>query len=396
MFHNLDLSRQSEPVEAPSLGPLCAWLAAMLSSLGQNLTAVAIVAANITSMLPIPFAGNLGDLALYALGEQSEASLAAAMAIGIIPGGKLASKFASSGIGRFIGRVGASAWGAAKHYASKAGTWLARRIYRDGGPGFSLLDDAANFLKRKPASACGCFAAGTLVWTASGLVPIEQVRVGDFVLAKDEATGELEYRMVTAEIVTERAALLELSLVHESGVAELLRTTDEHPFWVEGSGWVRADSLVPGDVLRTTGSTATISAVGLPSGRTTVYNLSVEGYHTYFVGPDGVWVHNCGEISRASKNFDHSYDRHADEWAKRWGVKMDHDEWLRILQEANRSSVESFMTLRGTRTLAKYARIDGNKPIILHWFAEGPNAGEFATAVIPNEAQVRHFFDSRK
>jgi len=27
--------------------------------------------------------------------------------------------------------------------------------------------------------------------------------------------------------------------------------------------------------------------------RTTVYNLTVDDVHTYLVGPDGVWVHNC-------------------------------------------------------------------------------------------------------
>ena len=30
----------------------------------------------------------------------------------------------------------------------------------------------------------------------------------------------------------------------------LLRTTDEHPFWVEGRGWVQASALAAGDKLR--------------------------------------------------------------------------------------------------------------------------------------------------
>src|SRR5690606_12151776 len=61
----------------------------------------------------------------------------------------------------------------------------------------------------------------------------------------------------------------------------------EPPLWGEGRGWARADALVPGDVLRTNGGAAIVSGVSLPSGRTTVYNLSVEGHPTYFVGTDG-------------------------------------------------------------------------------------------------------------
>jgi len=61
----------------------------------------------------------------------------------------------------------------------------------------------------------------------------------------------------------------------------------------EGEGGTPADALAPGDVLRTRTETAVVAAVHLPSGRTTVYNLSVEGSPNYFVGTDGVWVHNC-------------------------------------------------------------------------------------------------------
>lgn len=32
----------------------------------------------------------------------------------------------------------------------------------------------------------------------------------------------------------------------------------------------------------------------VPAAERTVYNLEVLGHHTYFVGDDGVWVHNTG------------------------------------------------------------------------------------------------------
>jgi hypothetical protein len=260
--------------------------AAFLSSIGQDSRAVAVVAATIASYLPFPFVGNLGELALVGLGETSLVGAGADLALGMIPGGKLLAKH-----GKFFLRIGQSAWSAAKHYASK----FASRVVRAGRGALNLLGKAKDFLlKRKPKAVCGCFAAGTPVWTADGLVPIEQVQVDDLVLTMNELTGEFEYRPVTTEIVTQQTALVEISLVHESGEAEILRTTDEHPFWAEGAGWIRADMLTPGTVLRTRTGTAFISSVSMPSGRTTVYNFSVKESPNYFAGAVGTWVHNCG------------------------------------------------------------------------------------------------------
>ena len=43
-----------------------------------------------------------------------------------------------------------------------------------------------------------CFAKGTLVHTKEGLVPIEKLKVGDWVLSKPEdGTGEVAYKRVT-------------------------------------------------------------------------------------------------------------------------------------------------------------------------------------------------------
>jgi len=77
--------------------------AAFMSALGQGMKATAILAATIASYLPFPFVGNLGEVALYALGETTGDDLAVAMALGLIPGGKLAAKFGGLG-GRSSGR----------------------------------------------------------------------------------------------------------------------------------------------------------------------------------------------------------------------------------------------------------------------------------------------------
>jgi len=124
------------------------------------------------------------------------------------------------------------------------------------------------------------------------------------VLTQDESTGGLEVHEVTDEIVIEAAALLDVTLHHQDGAVEVIRTTDEHPFWVESplvigrksgpTGWRRADGLRPGEQVRTLTGTAFIESLSFTGERQTVYNLTVDGQPNYHVGPDGVLVHNCG------------------------------------------------------------------------------------------------------
>ncbi len=270
--------------------------AAFMSALGQSARAVAVVAAQIASYLPFPIVGNLGDIALYALGEQTGDELAVAMAIGLVPGGKLAAKFggAMSGLGSFLGKIGSSAWSGAKHYAGKFSSALSR-----GASG--LMARARSFLSK----ACGCFEARTEIWTARGLVPIEEIEEGDLVFATDEASGEHSLRRVKETFKRLGAPIVAVTLLVNAAHAETFNTTEEHPFYVPNRGWVQAQSLRPGDVVETVASevdrgvaagpsaaVAEVALVEFTSRRATVYNFEVEGVHTYRVGANGVLVHN--------------------------------------------------------------------------------------------------------
>jgi len=81
-------------------------------------------------------------------------------------------------------------------------------------------------------------------------------------------------------------------------LADRLRTTAEHPFRAEGSGLTRAGELQPGGRVRTERGWTEVVSVSSTEVVATVYNLSVEADHTYFVGGssdvDAAWVHNSG------------------------------------------------------------------------------------------------------
>ena len=77
-----------------------------------------------------------------------------------------------------------------------------------------------------------------------------------------------------------------------------ITTTSEHPFYVKGRGFVRADSLGIGTHIVTRagpGATVTATRIMTRVAGYTVYNLTLDGDHTYFVGKmaGGVWVHNA-------------------------------------------------------------------------------------------------------
>ena len=201
-----------------------------------------------------------------------------------------------------------------------------------------------------------CFAAGTLVHTDKGLMPIEQVRVGTRVLSQPEQGGEQDYRPVinTVAHLDQRVHVVQVKAGEADALITLI-TTPNHPFWVEapltdGDHWMATEYLESGFVLQLVdGSKATVHATGLVhrtqyahigfaaddktgvgivldiGGKqivlasaeqsskleqlqlgdpyiTPVYNFEVEEFHTYYVGDAGVWVHNTNCSSQEAPN----------------------------------------------------------------------------------------------
>lgn len=150
-------------------------------------------------------------------------------------------------------------------------------------------------------SECGCscrasFPAGVSVWLEDGRLPIDAFVGRERVLSRsslDFATRPQAVTLTLQRLVDELAVL---ELTTNGGRSERLEITVNHPLWVEGRGWVPAGELSVGDVVATLDDRARITST-LPLVRapgTRVFNIEVEGLHSYFVGELGVWVHNPG------------------------------------------------------------------------------------------------------
>ncbi len=97
------------------------------------------------------------------------------------------------------------------------------------------------------------FVAGTLVHTDKGLVPIEQLKVGDRVLSKHESgEGEQVYKRVVKtfksaeKLPIVRVSFLGTNVDEKNGEMHLF-CTGNHPFWVVGKGWQLASQLIDSD-----------------------------------------------------------------------------------------------------------------------------------------------------
>ncbi|OMI36982.1 hypothetical protein SPAR_22709 [Streptomyces sparsogenes DSM 40356] len=172
------------------------------------------------------------------------------------------------------------------------------KLFKKGRKAEKEADDAADALE-EAARRCHSFTAGTEVELADGgNKPIENVKVGDKVLATDPQTGKTTARPVVATIVTkDDKEFTDLTINTDAGPASII-ATDTHPFWVTSDNrWADAGDLTAGMKLRTnTGATVTVTAVRHFTKQQRTYDLTVDSIHTYYVlaGGTPVLVHNTG------------------------------------------------------------------------------------------------------
>ena len=143
------------------------------------------------------------------------------------------------------------------------------------------------------------FTPDTPVLTSAGLVPIVDIEVGDLVLAYHEGLGASAFYPVEALLAHEDPVVVELTID-----GELVETTPEHPFFVEGAGWVPAGELLLGDVVRSADGAGVVEALESVASPQVMHNLTVAEAHTFYVGRGAWLVHN---VCNYKKTFFDAY-----------------------------------------------------------------------------------------
>lgn len=123
---------------------------------------------------------------------------------------------------------------------------------------------------------------------------IEDIQIGDLVWAWDEAQSQPVRRPVVRLFRHQGKPTLTVTVVDDDGIQQRIECTTEHPFWVEGKGWVAACELATGDLLKriAAGADLRVASSLLTGVKADVFNFEVAGVHNYFVGRWGVLVHN--------------------------------------------------------------------------------------------------------
>jgi hypothetical protein len=139
-----------------------------------------------------------------------------------------------------------------------------------------------------------CFTGDMLLRCEGGKKRADAIREGDLLWSRDEhdPDGPLVLKRVLRRF--ERTA----KIWHLCLPGQVLRTTLEHPFWVENrQSWLPVGELHVGDLVRTdAGELLAVEGIEDSGKWERVYNWEVEDYHTYFVSASdnaaSIWAHN--------------------------------------------------------------------------------------------------------
>gem|GEM_PF-5880219 len=139
---------------------------------------------------------------------------------------------------------------------------------------------------------------------------ISEIEEGDEVLSRDPETGETACKPVTNTIDHPEDDVVELVLRDENGKRIVIVTTWEHPVMLEDGTEAATGLLQPGELVGAIDGAHVVEAVSSTGVSTTVYNLTVDDFHTFFVGHEGSWVHNQQNLfANGGLNHDNRYIR---------------------------------------------------------------------------------------
>jgi hypothetical protein len=140
----------------------------------------------------------------------------------------------------------------------------------------------------KKLKACGCLAGSTAIATPNGLVPLEQLEVGDKILAPEQS-GKTAIATITRIV---ESAAVKMKRIFSGGSS--FDFTYGHPVFVHDLGRkISVDSLKTGMRLLTlSGLLLTIDSIAAVQYSTAVYDLQTDAGTGYFAGKEEIFVVN--------------------------------------------------------------------------------------------------------
>ncbi|MFG2999576.1 polymorphic toxin-type HINT domain-containing protein, partial [Streptomyces sp. NPDC048340] len=302
-------------------------------------------------------------------------------------------------------------WGGCAMAIAGVTPWgKALKVVKWGAQGVEAAVDARKLQRVLTCPIPGAkhsFPAGTRVLMGDGSArPIEQIAVGDSVLATDPESGTTGSRRVDATIYTpDDRDFTGITLDAAVGGGSVT-TTDHHPFWSENAkAWINAGDLNAGDTLRTAdGNTARIDEVRHWKTLQPAYNLTVNDLHTYYVlaGTAPVLVHNedgfCGfsldTVGTAYENMNKG-GGHAIRYLVRDGLIPNAgslpqrvEQFKKLTSHILTNPTKTFDWKTGNTPARAFAGMVDGKHVVLMVAKEGPHAGKVLTSYIPDADQI--------
>jgi Pretoxin HINT domain len=208
-------------------------------------------------------------------------------------------------------------------------------MLRNGAGCFTEDAQVSYFVAGSPIEHSGSIKELVSAWKSGADVSVR---------ARDEVTGKEEICKVTNawERTVSDVVTVEFADKVTGKVVEVLTGTLEHPFMTLG-GWVGMGSLGIGtEILTRAGPRLVVKSVNCQhfANGVKVYNFTVDGKHTYFVGSTlgGIWVHNAICINSGDAKYD-----------ARWGRNLGN-----IINEAINGSFEKASGALGNQNAATY------------------------------------------
>ncbi len=145
----------------------------------------------------------------------------------------------------------------------------------------------------------GCFLPNTPIKTIDGYKAINKINVGDKILTYNEETGVNEYNEVTKVHIHKKGEIDEELYTLTLNDETKFKVTSTHGLYIRRNGetkWLRTRDVKIGDYLRySDGTYHKIVKLSHKELTSTVYNLTVDNTHTFYVGYKEVLVHNISQ-----------------------------------------------------------------------------------------------------